>query len=164
MRSITQGMITSVIAGVLVGQVAVAQKAPSAAKTNEAVMKDIDSTLGFVPEFIKAASDAQLPSLWLALKDVQMGKTELDGKTKELIGLAVAAQIPCEYCVYFHTEAARANGASEQQIREAISMASVTRMASTVLNGTHVDMAQFKKDTQRILKGHDGKKPATAAR
>jgi Carboxymuconolactone decarboxylase family len=27
----------------------------------------------------------------------------LDGKTKHLIGLAVAAQIPCEYCVYGHT-------------------------------------------------------------
>jgi AhpD family alkylhydroperoxidase len=157
-------MIASVIAGALVGQMAVAQKAPVTAKKNEAVLKDIETTLGFVPGFIKSASDALLPSLWLALKDVQMGETALDGKTKELIGLAVAAQIPCEYCVYFHTEAARANGANEQQIKEAIAMASVTRMASTVLNGSQVDVAQFKKDTQRMLKGHDGKKPSTASR
>ena len=65
MRSITQGMIASVIAGALVGQMAVAQKA--APKKNEAVLKDIETTLGFVPQFLKVASDAQLPSLWQAL-------------------------------------------------------------------------------------------------
>ena len=28
----------------------------------------------------------------------------LSGKAKELIGLAVAAQVPCQYCIYAHTE------------------------------------------------------------
>ena len=79
--------------------------------------------------------------------------TKLDGKTKELIGLAVAAQIPCEYCVYFHTEAARLNGASDDEIKEAVGMAGVTRMGSTILNGTQTDKAQFKKDIQRIVDG-----------
>ena len=32
-------------------------------------------------------------------------------------------------------------------------MAGLTRMASTVLNGTQTDKAQFKKDTQRIVDG-----------
>ncbi len=66
-------------------------------------------------------------------------KTKLDGKTKELIGLAVAAQIPCQYCVYFHTAAAKANGATDEEIREAVAMAAIARHWSTVLNGMQVD-------------------------
>ena len=40
-------------------------------------------------------------------------------KTKQLIGLAVAAQIPCAYCVYAHTKFAKAAGATDAQIKEA---------------------------------------------
>lgn len=31
-------------------------------------------------------------------------KGALDGKTKQLIALGVAAQIPCQYCVYAHMD------------------------------------------------------------
>ena len=31
----------------------------------------------------------------------------LDGKTRELIALGVAVQVPCVYCVYYHDKAAR---------------------------------------------------------
>ena len=31
----------------------------------------------------------------------------IDGKTMQLVQLAVAAQIPCTYCIYYHTRAAR---------------------------------------------------------
>ena len=76
--------------------------------------------------------------------------TALDGKTKELIGLAVAAQIPCEYCIYFPTEFARVNGATEQEIEEAVGMAAMTRTGSTLLHGLQVDPAQFKKVVARL--------------
>jgi AhpD family alkylhydroperoxidase len=79
--------------------------------------------------------------------------TALDVKTKELIGLAVAAQIPCEYCVYFHTAAARKNGATDQEIKEAIGMSSVTRMGSTILNGSQLDRMAFRKEADRMIQG-----------
>ena len=60
----------------------------------------------------------------------------LDGKTKQLIGLAVAAQIPCEYCVYATTKAAKAAGATDAQIKEAIATAALVRFNSTMLNGS----------------------------
>ena len=42
-----------------------------------------------------------------------MGKdAKLSAKTRELIALGVAAQIPCAYCVYVHTKNATAEGAS----------------------------------------------------
>jgi AhpD family alkylhydroperoxidase len=86
-------------------------------------------------------------------KDFEMNPgTALDGKTKQLIGLAVAAQIPCDYCIIYHTEAARLEGASEQMIQEAVVMASLTRQGSTLLNGLQADKAQFRKDIDHLVK------------
>ena len=71
---------------------------------------------------------------------------------KELIGLAVSAQIPCHYCVYFHTAAAKANGATDEEIREAVAMASVVRHWSTLLNGMQVDPAVFRREVDTVLR------------
>ena len=60
----------------------------------------------------------------------------LDGKTKQLIGLGVAAQIPCAYCVYALTKGAKAAGATDAQIKEAIATAALVRFNSTMLNGS----------------------------
>jgi alkylhydroperoxidase/carboxymuconolactone decarboxylase family protein YurZ len=45
-----------------------------------------------------------------ALAEMQAieGPGALDEKTKQLIGLGVSAQIPCQYCVYYHTKMAKA--------------------------------------------------------
>ncbi|MEO7958365.1 MAG: carboxymuconolactone decarboxylase family protein, partial [Fibrobacteria bacterium] len=72
---------------------------------------------------------------------------------KELVGLAVASQVPCKFCVIAHTEFAKLNGASEQEIAEAIGMAAFTREMSTFLNGMRVDETQFKADISRLVKG-----------
>ena len=74
---------------------------------------------------------------------------QLDAKTRELISLGVAAQIPCSYCVYAHTKNARANGASEAEIREAVAAAATVRQWSTVLNGMAYDFEAFKAELDR---------------
>ena len=118
-----------------------------------ATYKDIQATLGTVPGFFKAFPEAGIAGAWAEFKTVQLNPdTKLNGKTKELIGLAVAAQIPCTYCVYFHTAAAKANGATDEEIREAVAMAAISRHWSTVLNGMQVDLAAFKADTDTVLK------------
>src|SRR5258706_12353884 len=90
---------------------------------------------------------------WTEFKSVQLNpKTKLDGKTKELLGLAVAAQIPCSYCVYFHTAAAKLNGATDEEIREAVAMSAIVRHWSTVVNGMQVDLGGFKQETDAVLK------------
>jgi AhpD family alkylhydroperoxidase len=82
---------------------------------------------------------------------VLMGKdAELDAKTRELIALGVAAQIPCRYCVYVHTKNARASGASEDQIREAVARAAHVRHWSTVLNGMDYDFEAFKVEVDGL--------------
>jgi len=125
----------------------------SASADSKATLKEIEGAMGFVPSFVKVIPAALLPSWWQTAKDFEMNPTTaLDGKTKELIGLAVAAQIPCEYCIIFHTEAARAMGASDEQIREAVGMAAITRESSTLFNGLQIDKAQFRKDLDRLMR------------
>jgi len=91
------------------------------------------------PEYaLKSALDAQ---------NILEGKdAQLDAKTRDLIALAVSAQIPCTYCVYAHLKDARAHGASESEIREAVATAASVRHWSTVLNGMAYDFESFKKE------------------
>jgi AhpD family alkylhydroperoxidase len=114
--------------------------------------KDIERTLGSVPTFMRRFPEAGIAAAWRGQKLLELNPTtSLPGKTKELIGLAVAAQIPCQYCIFFHTEAAKLNGATDEEIREAVAMAALTRDVSTVLNGSLVDEAQFRKDVDQIV-------------
>ena len=123
---------------------------PSRADVND----DITRTFGFIPEFMRQMPDTLAVGFWVNMKMFEMNQnTALDGKTKELIGLAVASGIPCEYCIYFHTMAAKKNGASDQEIKEAVGMASMTKMGSTILNGMQLDRPTFRRDVDRIMKG-----------
>ena len=116
-----------------------------------AAFRDIEKTFGFVPVLPRRRS-GRCRSWWEQLKTFQLNPaTALSGKVKELIGLAVAAQIPCEYCVYFHTVAARLNGATQREITEAIAMAATTRHWSTMLNGQQPDEAAFRGELRQIL-------------
>jgi AhpD family alkylhydroperoxidase len=129
-------------------------RAGGAAGPSAAVTAEVQKTFGFVPDFVKQLPPSLIANWWHGVTSFQMNpSTKLDGKTKELIGLAVAAATPCEYCVYFHTEAARLNGATDEEIKEAVGMAGLTRAGSTLLNGLQVDKVQFKKDIQRIVSG-----------
>jgi len=125
---------------------------PAPAGDASATYQDIEKTLGMVPGFFKVFPQSGIAGAWDEFKTLQLNpNTALDGKTKQLIGLAVAAQIPCQYCIYFHASAAKANGASQEEIAEAVAMAAMTRHWSTVLNGMEVDLDSFKKDTDTVL-------------
>lgn len=114
--------------------------------------KDIQKTLGFVPEFLKAYPESGIAGAWQEMKTLQMNPdTVLTGRTKELIGLAVAAQIPCHYCTYFHTSAAKLNGANTQEIKEAVALAAMTRHWSTWINGNQIAFATFKKEVDKSI-------------
>ena len=78
-------------------------------------------------------------------------KAAIDAKTMQLIQLGVSAQIPCHYCIYYHTKAARAAGASDAEVKAAIAAAADTRMWSTVLNGAAYDMEAFKAEVDQLI-------------
>jgi AhpD family alkylhydroperoxidase len=152
MRNSTPHLLTLVAAAALGALTALAQPASAQETQNQATYRDIEQTLGSVPGFFKQMPATAIAGAWAEMKTFQLNpNTQLDGKTKELIGLAVAAQIPCQYCIYFHTAAAKANGATDEEIKEAVAMAAVARHWSTVLNGMQVDIAGFKRDTDTVL-------------
>lgn len=115
---------------------------------------EIEEMLGFVPSLFTAFPKVGIAGAWAEFKSVQLNPdTKLDAKTKELLGLAVSAQVPCHYCIYFHTAAAKAHGATDEEIQETVAMAAIVRHWSTVLNGMQVDLDTFKQETDRILSG-----------
>jgi AhpD family alkylhydroperoxidase len=118
----------------------------------QSAVRDITATLGFAPEFLKRFPEAGRAGAWRTMKEVQMSpNTAISPKNKELIGLAVASQVPCKFCVIAHTEFAKLSGASDAEINEAIGMAALTRHMSTVLNGMQTDQAVFSRDLSRLV-------------
>jgi AhpD family alkylhydroperoxidase len=138
-----------------------AHAAGAAASPAEATRADVQKTLGFVPQFILKLPEQALPGVWDEMKALQMNPhTALPGKVKELIGLAVAAQIPCRYCIYGHTEFARLSGATQAEIGEAVAMAGLTRHWSTFLNGIQTDEGHWRAEISRIVETARKGKPA----
>lgn len=112
----------------------------------EETYKEIEAALGAVPTFVKMYPKAGVAGAWALTRDLEFSPTTLDAKTKALIGVAVAAQIPCEYCVWSDTNAARAAGATDEEIAEAVGMAALTRHWSTVFHGLQIDLETFKQE------------------
>jgi AhpD family alkylhydroperoxidase len=152
MRNSTAHLASFAAAAMLGTLTAFTRPAAAQEAQSQATYRDIEQTLGSVPTFFKQLPATAIVGAWAEMKAFQLNpETQLSGKTKELIGLAVAAQIPCQYCIYFHTAAAKANGATDEEVKEAVAMAAVVRHWSTVLNGTQVDLDGFKRDTDRVL-------------
>ncbi len=121
--------------------------AATAAEPSKAEMlAGVERMLGFVPTFLTQMPAASLPVGLAGYTHVETGDTALAPKTKYLISLAVAAQIPCQYCIWADTLGARAAGATEEEIGEAVAVAAMTRFWSTNFNGLQVDLDTYKRE------------------
>jgi AhpD family alkylhydroperoxidase len=118
--------------------------------TRTEVETEVRETLGLVPEFIAELPDYLIESEWASFKALELGETAIPNKYKELIGIGVSAATRCRYCTYFHTEAARLFGATEEEIQEASLMAKHTMGWSTYLNGRQFDYDSFTAEFDRI--------------
>jgi AhpD family alkylhydroperoxidase len=161
-------ILGAVCLGAAIAAVAVKSIAKSTpAQENPAhasALSDIEKSFGFVPRFLSDIPPEALPGTWQEMKTLQMNpKTALPPKVKELIGLGVAAQIPCQYCVLAHSEFARANGASEAEIGEAVALAATTRHWSTFLNGEQIDEAKFRSEISMAINNMKKAKQSGAA-
>jgi AhpD family alkylhydroperoxidase len=114
--------------------------------------RDIEETLGLVPEFFRRVPDYLLPTEWASFKSLQLSdQTAIPNKYKELIGLAVSGATRCRYCCYFHAEAARLFGATEEEITEAALIAKNTMGWSTYLNTLQFDYDQFTAEFDQVV-------------
>jgi AhpD family alkylhydroperoxidase len=158
-------LLIAVCVSLVATSVAAEPKSPSAPPSEAAATRaEIERALGFVPAFMKALPDSALPGAWEEFKTLQISDTTaVPCKIKELIGLAVAAQIPCKYCTYAHTEFAKLSGASQQELGEAVVMAALARHWSTFMNGIQLDDAKFKKEIDDLVGRMKSAPPPAAA-
>ena len=113
--------------------------------------QDIEETLGLVPDFFRRVPDYLLPTEWASFKSLVLSdQTAIPNKYKEMIGLAVSGATRCRYCAYFHTEAARLFGATEDEINETALIAKNTMGWSTYLNTLQFDYDEFVQEFDQV--------------
>jgi len=119
----------------------------------DAAQTEMKAALGAVPAFIALLPKGAQPGAWELMQGLSGNpKGQIPVKYRELIALSVAAQIPCSYCAYAHTTFAKANGATDAEVQEAIGYAAEVRLWSTILNGSQADLSKFKTQIDGILK------------
>ena len=108
----------------------------------KAVFDDIRATRG--SDFINnlwhylAFDEYLLEKTWKDVKEVMAKPSHLDPITKELIYAAVSIANSCEYCIHSHTAAARAQGLTDEQYAEFLSIVSLAGRTNNLLNGIKV--------------------------
>ncbi len=112
--------------------------------------EDIEDSLGMVPGYFEALNEPDLVNEWPVFKRFALEETEIPAKYRELIGLAIAANIKCPYCQTFHTEAAKLHGATEAELAEISLLASYTTRYSALIHAQNYDLETFEQEVEEI--------------
>ena len=83
---------------------------------------------GETPEVMKA---------FAAMAQSATAAKALDSKTKELIAMAISVAVRCDDCIAFHVKAALANGATQEEVLEALGMAIYMGAGPSVMYASH---------------------------
>jgi AhpD family alkylhydroperoxidase len=89
---------------------------------------DLRNLRGGAPEVMKAFSN---------IAQAALAPKALDCKTKELIAIGIAVSIRCDDCIAFHVKAAFAQGASRDEVAEALGMAIYMGAGPSVMYASH---------------------------
>lgn len=116
----------------------------------DAATDDMEETFGQVPPPLDTIPEEDAAGEWAFFKKYTVGESEIPPKYRELIGLAVAANIKCPYCAHFHREAAKLHGATDEELTEAYSLASLTPRYSAMLHAQQYDLATFEQRVSEI--------------
>jgi AhpD family alkylhydroperoxidase len=66
------------------------------------------------------------------------------------MGLSVAANIKCPYCILFHKSAGQLYGATEEEFAEIAFLASYTSRWSSMIHAQNYPYETFAKETEQI--------------
>lgn len=125
--------------------------AQSSDEAYQTARQEIEATFGHFPSFFEVIPEHAVPGMWQYFQAHDSPDAAIPVKYRELMRLAVASQIPCNYCIYFHTEVAKAYGATDQEIKEAVLNGASTRNWSMILQGNQVDLEEFKEEFQKMM-------------
>ena len=112
------------------------------------VFDDIKGSRGIteIPNFWKmlANDPNELERSWNSLKQV-MRKGALDPITKELIYVAVSITNSCEYCTKSHSYAAKKKGATDEMLKEMISVVGLANKNNKLVDAYQVEVDELYK-------------------
>jgi len=74
---------------------------------------------------------------FVAFDKAALAEGAIPRKYKELIALGVAFTTQCPYCIEIHTNNARKEDASDQEIAEAVLVAAALRAGGAITHGIH---------------------------
>ena len=123
----------------------------------EDTIEDIEKSLGFFPGFMKALPKEALIQEWPLFKRYTLEETDIPAKYRELMSLAIAANLKCPYCQLFHKSVAHMRGANEEEFAETAFLASFTTRWSAMIHAQDYDYETFAKELHQIgehLKKH----------
>ncbi len=116
----------------------------------EGTLKDIETSIGIVPGFMKALPKDVLVQDWPLMKKYTPGESKIPAKYRELIGLAVSANIKCPYCQLFHKGAAGLYDATEEEFAEVAFLASYSARWSAMIHAQHYDYDKLEEEVHKI--------------
>tara|TARA_Y100001936_G_C16042097_1_gene652233 strand:- start:911 stop:1303 length:393 start_codon:yes stop_codon:yes gene_type:complete len=112
------------------------------------IFEDIKNSRGIteIPNFWKMLANDQneLERSWNTLKQV-MRKGALDPITKELIYVAVSITNSCEYCTKSHSYAAKKKGATDEMLKEMISVVGLANKNNKLVDAYQVEIDELYK-------------------
>ncbi len=94
----------------------------------EVLTVDLRNLRSGAPEVMKGFS---------GLAQAALAPHVLDGKTKELIALAISVAVRCDDCIAFHAKAAVERGASREEVLEALGIAIYMGAGPSVMYASH---------------------------
>ena len=83
--------------------------------------------------------------------DAMMKDGAIPEKYAELMALSVAAATKCQYCIPYHKLSAISAGATDEEIKTALSIAGNLMRMSTLLNGNEFDLEEFKEMLKELF-------------
>jgi AhpD family alkylhydroperoxidase len=98
---------------------------PGTTKELTALLRDVRNG---APDVMKA---------FAAIAQAATAPKALDGKTKELIALAISVAVRCDDCIGFHARAALQQGATRDEVLEALGMAIYMGAGPSVMYASH---------------------------
>lgn len=112
---------------------------------------EMRETFGMVPPPLSEIPEDDAVSEWPFFKKYTVGESEIPPKYRELMGLAAAANLKCPYCVHFHRTAAALHGATDAELEEAVSLASLTSRYSAMLHAREFDVDEFEASVEKMV-------------
>ena len=97
-------------------------------ETTKELTTQVLNLRGGAPDVMKAFSN---------IAQAALAPKALDGKTKELIALAISVAVRCDDCIGFHVKAAFKQGASREEVTEALGMAIYMGAGPAVMYASH---------------------------